>query len=94
MKQAEKIDKIFYAVFGTNGGDGLVKRLSSLENKMDGLFKRWDNREDTCGIGEEVKNMRKDLTGKYDRMANKIIAILIAVVITVIATGVVEVFIK
>lgn len=52
MRQAEKIDRIFYAIFGMNGDDGLLKRSSKTESKVDALFNKWDtfiaSRANTC----------------------------------------------
>ncbi len=54
MKQAEKIDKIYYAIFGMNGTDGIMKRQDRTDSKLDALFRKWDDfvltRAQTCPV--------------------------------------------
>jgi hypothetical protein len=67
MKQSEKIDKIFYAVFGMNGEDGLVKQLNKTNSKLDAYFRQFDEFKQTRGETCPINN--KELA---DRVALKL----------------------
>jgi hypothetical protein len=57
MKQAEKVDKIYYALYGVNGDEGMLARGQKRDAKIDALFKKWDdfaaNRAATCPINNK-----------------------------------------
>ena len=59
MKQADKIDKIYFAIFGMNGKDGLLRQQNKMEDKMDAYFKKLDDflltRKLTCPVALDRK---------------------------------------
>ena len=42
LKQSEMINKMYYAMFGMNGSDGVLRKLDMTEAKVDGMHKKFD----------------------------------------------------
>lgn len=72
LKQSEKIDKMYYAIFGMNGADGLLRKMDATEAKVDGMHKKFDlfleSRLLTCPL-------RNDQQAKVRRTVAWIIAL-------------------
>jgi hypothetical protein len=74
MKQAEKIDKIYYAVFGYNGdNNGLIRKQDKMSEQIAALFKKWDefilNRGATCPQVQEGQSKSVKIDRAITRIA-------------------------
>ncbi len=65
LKQSEMINKMYYALFGINGSDGVIKKVAMTEEKVDGIHRKFDlfieSRFDTCPLrnDQQAKNRRR-----------------------------------
>ena len=74
---SEKVNKMYHAIFGVNGSDGILRKINKLESAvevMDSAFNTWcDTQKD-----EEIKNLKngkeKAAALKRETFRNKIMA--------------------
>jgi len=71
LTQSEMLNKMYYALFGLNGSDGVVKKVAMTEVKVDGLHEKFslflESRLLTCPL-------RNDQQAKIRRIVAWVIA--------------------
>jgi len=83
-----KVNKMYHAIFGVNGSDGLLRKISKLENAvevMDDAFGRW------CDVqkDDEIKNLKldkdEDKRRRHEKFKDRIMVI--SLTVAIISTG-------